>query len=173
METRFKDTNTDEIYTTSRIELDTIKEHKHSEGNHNYWHPADRIHSNNIETYVCISCEKPCVMITNTTPYGCLSHHKHKNSQWKETNKIIDHTSMPSGIVDTSKYIDFGDFSRHHLGLSCQQGSKYVDGVIDNYPELGQGLRFLGDNHNYHSLKIHKDDVQTFMNRFNDYMETK
>ena len=224
MEIRFKDTNTGEIYDTPRIELDTIKEHKHSEDGHNYWHPADRIHDKSIKTYVCISCEKPCVMKTDTTPYGCLSHYKHKNSQWKETN-IIDTIIKPvptpemgeilsdgvtlwinteaecilrvncmfalkenmepipitihktGGLLNIteskSEYIDFGDFSRKHLGLTCQQGSKYVEGVIDNYPELGQGLRFLGNNNNYHSLKIHKDDVQTFLNRFNDYMETR
>lgn len=92
-----------------------IEEHKHSETGHNYWHPVTRIHTeeptpilvgkNNIlrqgeiiyaepdkKTYVCISCEKPCVQKFNTIPYGCLSHHKHKNSQWKETNIVISHS---------------------------------------------------------------------------------
>lgn len=172
MEIRFKDIKTCEIYSTPQLELDTIEEHKHSEDNHDYWHPVDRMHDDNNKTYVCISCEKPCIMKTDIAPYGCLSRHKHKNSQWKETNRVIDHISMPNTIVDPSKYIDFGDFSRKHLGLTCQQGSKYVDGAIDNYPEIGQGLRFLGNNNNYHSLKIHEDDIQTFLNRFNDYMET-
>ena len=96
METRFKDTNTGEIYQSPRIELDTIKEHKH---------PVNISHKKKDEqtlsfinrmllnqkpdrTYVCISCEKPCVRTSPTIPYGCLSHHKHKNSQWKETNIV-------------------------------------------------------------------------------------
>lgn len=65
-----------------------IVEHKHSESEYDYWHPANRIHDKEINTYVCISCEKPCVQISNTIPYGCLSHHKHKNSQWKATNVV-------------------------------------------------------------------------------------
>lgn len=77
-----------------------VEEHKHPEAPHNYWHPANRIHTGvqpvhligvdklNMKTftYVCISCEKPCVQTAYITPFGCLSHFKHKNSQWKLAN---------------------------------------------------------------------------------------
>jgi len=31
---------------------------------------------------------------------------------------------------------------------------------------LGDGLRFKGNTNNYHSLKIHKDDVEEFVWRY-------
>ena len=74
-----------------------------------------------------------------------------------------------------TEYIDFGDVSREQLGQQCQYGSRYITGVIDGWPNLGEGLRFTGfddDGHvnNYHAMKIHRDDVDEFVRRVNEYI---
>ena len=68
-------------------------------------------------------------------------------------------------------YVDFGDISRGKLGLQCQHGSRYIHGEIEGYPNLGYGLCFKGNNHNYHSFKIHKDDVDEFVKRHKEYVK--
>ncbi len=66
-------------------------------------------------------------------------------------------------------YVNFGDVSRKHLGIQCQYGSRYVDGVILGYPNLGEGLRFEGNTNLYHSLLIHEDDIEEFVARVKAY----
>lgn len=68
-------------------------------------------------------------------------------------------------------FVNFGDVSRKLMGFQCQYGSRYVDGKIEGYPNLGEGLRFSGDTNMYHSLKIHKDDVKEFMRRYKEYVD--
>lgn len=68
-------------------------------------------------------------------------------------------------------YINFGDMARHKMNMQCQYASRYVDGVIDGWKNLGEGLRFKGNTNVYHSLRIHKDDVEEFVQRYNDYMK--
>lgn len=73
-------------------------------------------------------------------------------------------------------YVDFGDVSRQQLGEQCQYGSRYIDGRIDGYPNLGHGLRFKGYDsngriNNYHDMKIHRDDVAEFVRRVKLYQE--
>lgn len=70
-------------------------------------------------------------------------------------------------------YVNFGDISRDRLEIQCQYGSRYVDGVIPGYPNLGKRLRFEGDCNNYHSLKIHIDDVEEFVKRYFEYIGAK
>ncbi len=72
--------------------------------------------------------------------------------------------------LDLANYVDFGDVSRQQLGLQCQYGSRYIDGYIDGWPNLGKGLRFIGFDsgghiNNYHAMKIHRDDVEEFVRR--------
>lgn len=40
-----------------------------------------------------------------------------------------------------------------------------------SYPNLGAGIRFIGDTNNYHSLLIHKDDVQKFLTAYFEYQQ--
>ena len=61
-------------------------------------------------------------------------------------------------------YVSFGDVARNRCGEQCQYVSRLVNGRHGN-PELGIGLRFLGDPSDYHFLLIHKDDVETFVGR--------
>lgn len=67
---------------------------------------------------------------------------------------------------DANGFVLFGDVSREELKKQTQYGSRYVDGFQGEYPNLGEGLRFKGNPDDYHSLKIHKDDIKEFVNRF-------
>ena len=72
-----------------------------------------------------------------------------------------------------SKMIDFGQLSRTELGQQCQYGSRYVHGKIEGYPNLAEGLRVTGDLFNYHSLRMHIDDVPTFIERYREHHEAQ
>lgn len=69
---------------------------------------------------------------------------------------------------DEKGFVNFGDVSRGELKKQSQYGSRYVNGFQGEYPNLGEGLRFEGDPDDYHSLKIHKDDIEEFVRRFRE-----
>lgn len=68
----------------------------------------------------------------------------------------------------TPDYVDFGDRVRNAGLGQCQYVSRYVGGRHGS-PDLSDGLRFEGDPSDYHFLRIHKDDVDTFIQRVKDY----
>jgi hypothetical protein len=81
-------------------------------------------------------------------------------------------------------YSLFGDFCRSRLGQQCQYGSRYIEGRIEGYPALGEGLRFNnGKGHNggtrplnsgdYHSIRIHRDDMDEFERRYKAFCEER
>lgn len=70
---------------------------------------------------------------------------------------------------EPSEMIDFGQLSRTELGKQCQYGSYYIHGKIKGYPNLAEGLRVTGDPFNYHSLRMHIDDVPTFVARYREH----
>lgn len=57
-------------------------------------------------------------------------------------------------------FLKFGDVSRKLLGMQCQYGCHYLTDTI-----LAKDIRWTGDISNYHGIKIHKDDVETFVAR--------
>lgn len=67
--------------------------------------------------------------------------------------------------MDSADYVDFGDVCRRRLNEQAQYGSRFVDGR-HGCPRLGDGLRFVGDAVDYHSLRIHADDVEEFVGRY-------
>jgi hypothetical protein len=71
---------------------------------------------------------------------------------------------------DSEGYVNFGDVSRGGLGIQCQYGSRYVTGVFEDYPNLGEGLRFknLSCNH-WHGIRIHHEDVPALLKRYSEY----
>jgi hypothetical protein len=69
-------------------------------------------------------------------------------------------------------YIPFGNIARNRCGGQCQYVSRYIDGRHES-PNLGEGLRFQGDPSDYHSVTIHKDDVEEFVRRVKDFREGK
>lgn len=79
-------------------------------------------------------------------------------------------------------YSGFGDFARERLRQQCQYASRYIDGAIPGYPNLGEGLRFNnGRDYNgsvkplkasdYHAVRIHRDDMEEFERRYKAYRE--
>ncbi len=72
----------------------------------------------------------------------------------------------PEFKEDKDGYVNFGDVSREFIS-TCQQGIKYTGGwEWDGYPNLGEGLRIKGNREDYHSVKIHKDDIDEFIRRY-------
>jgi len=65
-------------------------------------------------------------------------------------------------------YVDFGDVCRGQLGMQCQYGMYYVVGLA-GYPNLSEGIRLVGNPDDWHRLKIHKDDVDEFVKRVNEW----
>ena len=70
---------------------------------------------------------------------------------------------------DLSEYINFGDFCRNEVGMQCQYGSHYLCGTIPGYENLGYGLRYLGNDSDYHKIIIHKDDAPIFKKRMEEH----
>ncbi len=85
-----------------------------------------------------------------------------KSNESNESNLSEKYNSDENGFVD------FGEISRGELQKQSQYGSRYVDGFRGEYPNLGEGLRFEGGLDDYHSLKIHKDDIEEFVRRFKE-----
>lgn len=73
--------------------------------------------------------------------------------------------------VDAQGFVSFGDVARGIIGQHVIYASKYINGGVGNYPNLGEGLRFLGNPNNYNGLKIHKDDIREFVARILNYRE--
>src|ERR1039457_6074934 len=62
-------------------------------------------------------------------------------------------------------YIAFGDVALNLLDQQTQYASRYVDGVVQDSPNLGGDLRFNADTRDYHSLGIHPEDIEEFIRR--------
>ena len=67
-------------------------------------------------------------------------------------------------------YTNFGDIARGQMGMQCQYAVRYFDERFkaSGYPYLGDGVRFDGKFEDYHSLRIHKDDVETAVKRYKE-----
>lgn len=76
--------------------------------------------------------------------------------------------------IDGEGFVPFGPVARSRLGEQCQYASRAIDGRLDGYPKLGEGLRFknLGSG-NYHNIRIHADDVEAFVSRYKAYEEKR
>ena len=69
-------------------------------------------------------------------------------------------------------FVNFGDEWSKRVGSPTQYGERYILGEIEGWPNLGKGLKFKGDPVNgYYSVKIHKDDIEEFFRRYNQYQE--
>lgn len=75
-------------------------------------------------------------------------------------------TAIQALVVDQDGMVDFGEMARSVLSQQCQYASYYVSGVAGR-PRLADDLRVDGDEYNYHSLRIHQDDVRSFVERVN------
>lgn len=80
-------------------------------------------------------------------------------------------STLPGRFGCRDDFVSLGDVARSRCGMQCQYASRYIDGRIEGYPNLGDGLRFTGNPDNYHSVRIHRDDVDAFVERLNSYRE--
>ncbi|MFZ2715645.1 MAG: hypothetical protein WAZ44_00225 [Minisyncoccia bacterium] len=69
--------------------------------------------------------------------------------------------------------IDFGEFSRTELGQQSQYGARYLTGNIEGYPNLATGLRVTGNEYDYHSHRMHVDDVPEFLRRYREFSQSE
>jgi hypothetical protein len=106
----------------------------------------------------------------------------------EETDESEDGGAVLCNIIhpefNDGGYSSFGDFCRSRLGQQCQYGSRYIDGRLEGYPNLGEGLRFNNgkgyngqtrdlDASDYHSVRIHRDDMDEFERRYKAYCEER
>lgn len=72
--------------------------------------------------------------------------------------------------ADEEGFVPFGPIARARLREQNQYASRYITGRMDGYPALGADLRFKNlDASSYHSIRIHQDDVDTFVERYLKY----
>ena len=69
-------------------------------------------------------------------------------------------------------HVEFGDVAREQMKMQCQYGVRYLLPFKD-HPYLGDGLRTTGDIANYHFVTIHKDDVATFIERYEKHKKAR
>ncbi len=75
--------------------------------------------------------------------------------------------------IDENGFVHFGDVAIDLLQQQPQYASRYVEGKISGYPNLGEGLQFQGEPADYHELRIHKDDIREFIDRVRKYKESR
>jgi hypothetical protein len=82
-------------------------------------------------------------------------------------------TEKQPTVIVGNDYLRFEDVIHKQLpAAEGQYVSRYVDGSL-GCPNLGEGLRFIGDPIQWARLRIHKDDVEEFIKRYNTYKEKK
>jgi len=105
------------------------------------------------------------------------------NMVMEECDESENHAAVLCNIIhpefNDDGFSSFGDFCRERLGQQCQYGSRYIDGRLEGYPALGEGLRFNNgkrwgqvrelDASDYHSIRIHRDDMDEFERRYKAY----
>ena len=77
-------------------------------------------------------------------------------------------------MADEEGFVPFREVAWTFMeGMQAQYASRYIDGAIPGWPNLGEGLRFKGEASNYYSVKIHKDDIEEFVKRVRDYQRLR
>jgi hypothetical protein len=73
--------------------------------------------------------------------------------------------------MPTENYVNLGSVIRKCSGMQCQYGSRYFcKNWSDEYKYLGEGLRIIGTSVLYHSMEIHKDDVEEATKRLKNQL---
>lgn len=81
---------------------------------------------------------------------------------------------MSDNPSDEDGFVLFGPVARSQLGEQCQYASRAIEGRLEGYPSLGDGLRFrnLGSG-SYHNIRIHEDDIAEFVARYKAHEENR
>ncbi|MFA6446131.1 MAG: hypothetical protein WCW14_02675 [Candidatus Paceibacterota bacterium] len=89
-----------------------------------------------------------------------------------ENKRIYESYEDRQVRLEREGFLKFGDAVRGPLGgMQSQYASRYVNGMLGEYPNLSEGLRFDGNPEDYHELAIHKDDVVEFVRRVKEYLD--
>lgn len=69
--------------------------------------------------------------------------------------------------TDKEGFVYVGDFSAQELGRQSKSIAAFLDGDEGSSPEinLGKDIRFKGGSGNYSDMKVHIDDLETFITR--------
>jgi hypothetical protein len=89
-----------------------------------------------------------------------------KSGSLRDVREGLAHEGLALTGDPLPEWLLFGPIARERCQEQCQYASRYVDGKLPGYPALGQGLRFQGDTRDYHSLRIHRGDVEEFVRRW-------
>lgn len=106
----------------------------------------------------------------------CFSEAYFDGGRWTLTATVEPAEDEGLDVGREEDYVDFGDVARSRLGMQCQYASRYVGGLCDyqnltSDPSQGRTLRFMergrpvSSSSDYHSLRIHRDDVEEFVAR--------
>ena len=87
------------------------------------------------------------------------------NSQEKLGNLNIKEKYVTQ--VDSEGYLLVNSFATQELKRQSKNIASLLDGEEGTSPEynLGEGLRYKGSSGNYSDMKIHIDDLETFIER--------
>lgn len=77
---------------------------------------------------------------------------------YKQENFEITKEPTTDADLDPTDYVSLGDVCRNRLGMQCQYGSRYANDICKD-------LRITGTTADYHSMTIHKDDVDHYVGR--------
>lgn len=89
----------------------------------------------------------------------------------EDENQFIPITEKYRSKVDSEGYIYTSDFSTAELKRQNKNIASLLDGEEGHSPDynLGEGLRFKGNSGNYSDMKIHIDDLETFIKRVKEH----
>lgn len=73
-----------------------------------------------------------------------------------------------------SSYVKFTHIAQEKLHMRPQQAGQYIEGYGMEIPELGKGLRWLGNTDDYDNLEVYHEDADKFIKRVKKHLaETK
>ena len=79
-------------------------------------------------------------------------------------------TEIEAMETDSEGFVRIGEISNGFLGRQSQYIGRYFHGKIDGFPKLVNNLRYEGQENNYHSWKLAKEDVKTFIIRVRSHL---
>jgi hypothetical protein len=88
--------------------------------------------------------------------------------EYRKDKYTDEEANLLHAVCEVQDYVNFGDLCMGELGIQTQYGAHLLEGLA-GCPVLGTGLRIKGDDHNYHSYLIHKDDAETFKQRVKEW----
>lgn len=73
--------------------------------------------------------------------------------------------------VDKDGFLYIGDFATQELQRQGKNIASLLDGDEGSAPEynFGEGLKYKGSSGNYSDMKIHIDDLETFIGRVKEH----